>query len=151
MHRIIKKYTKVEMLCIVLLSKILLNTFINCINYKNLKKQVSAMTENSAGLQILGVNKHSRDGMEVVNSRNGIAVANGRNGMAVANGRIGMAVVNNRDGMAVVNNKDGMVVEEVVLETALSSGAMTAATAITTTTTIRNQFSADNSIQMRSS
>jgi hypothetical protein len=47
-----------------------------------------------------------------------------------------MAVVNNRDGMAVVNNRDGMVEEEVVLETALSSGAMT--------TTIRNQFSADN-------
>ncbi len=92
------------------------------------------MTKNSAGLQILGVNKRSRDGMEVANSRNG---------MAVVNGRIGMAVVNSRIGMAVVNNRDGMVAVEVVLETALSSGAMRAATA-TTTTTIRNQFSADN-------
>ena len=90
------------------------------------KKKVSTMPENSAGLQILGVNKPSRDGMEVDNSRNG---------MAMANGRIGMAAVNNRNGMVAV---------EVVLETALSSGGMTTATAITTT--IRNQFSADNSI-----
>jgi len=124
------------------------NTFSNCINYKQSQKKVTAMTENSAGLQILGVNKRSRDGMEVANSRNGMAVANSRNGMAVANGRTGMEVANNRDGMAVVNSRDGMVVEEVVAETALSSGAMTAAATAITTTTIRNQFSADNSIQM---
>jgi hypothetical protein len=110
------------------------NTFSNCINYKQSQKKVTAMTENSAGLQILGVNKRSRDGMEV------------------ANNRIGMAVANSRDGMVVVNNRDGMVAVEVVAETALSSGAMTAATA-TTTTTIRNQFSAHNMyiVQMRSS
>ncbi len=99
------------------------------------KKKVSTMPENSAGLQILGVNKPSRDGMEVANSRDGMEVDNSRNGMAMANGRIGMAAVNNRNGMVAV---------EVVLETALSSGGMTTATAITTT--IRNQFSADNSI-----